>query len=398
MQRFEAARVLGRHGEQRALPALADTLTDAEPWVRLEAARALVRIGITKRQVKMIVRRLERTDPHLGFLLAEALGNLGPDAVPVLLKVLEDDESLGKTYAIMALYVAGRHGAPAVPKLVDLLKHESAAIRRQASEALRRLGPWAEEEVDLLLDRLEHGDEATQWTVILVLSSIGPAARDAIPRLRELLQKGPLRIRNAAAQALKRIDVARKQRKPHAALYDPKEATGRAPEAFSVRFETTRGNIDVEVKREWSPRGADRLFNLVKIGFYDDAAFFRVMKGFVAQFGLHGHPRVSVAWGEAAIDDDEVKVSNRAGWLTFARRGPKSRTTQLFFNLGNNDQLDKQGFSPVGRVLRGMEVVKALYSGYGETPSQETLRYEGTAYLKREFPNLDYIRRAVLLK
>ncbi len=346
----------------------------------------------------MIVRRFERADPDLGFLLAEAAGGLGAPAVPALVRALDSDEERVKSYAIMALSISGRHGATAVPRLVDLTKDDSPAVRRQASEALRRLGPWADEEVPALLDRLQHGNEATQWLVIRVLAGIGPAAKEAVPTLRERMRKGSQRARNAAAQALKRIDVVRKKRKPNPALYDPKRAGERAPDAFKVRLLTTRGEIDIEVKREWAPHGADRFFNLVKIGYFDDAAFFRVVKGFVAQFGLHGNPRVTAAWGEAVIRDDPVKVSNRARWLTFATAGVHSRTTQLFFNLGDSDHLDGKGFAPIGRVIAGWDVVKALYSGYGNKPSQQTLMYEGNAYLKRDFPNLDYIRSAVLLK
>jgi peptidyl-prolyl cis-trans isomerase A (cyclophilin A) len=171
----------------------------------------------------------------------------------------------------------------------------------------------------------------------------------------------------------------------------------RAPDAYRVTFATTEGEFTVRVRREWAPRGADRLYNLTRHGFYDGARFFRVIDGFVAQFGLSGRPRLDRLWREHPIPDDPVRLSNERGTVSFASSGEDSRTTQLFVNLGDNTRLDSIGFAPVGRVVEGMEVVDALYAGYGEGaprgagPSQGRIVREGNAYLQEEFPKLDYI-------
>ncbi|TXD39511.1 peptidylprolyl isomerase [Lujinxingia vulgaris] len=182
----------------------------------------------------------------------------------------------------------------------------------------------------------------------------------------------------------------------NAALLHPDAANEEAPETFKINFGTTKGDFVVEVTREWAPRGADRLYNLVKIGYYDNIAFFRVIDGFMAQFGIHGDPRVNQIWRDARISDDEVKQSNERGYVSFATAGPNTRTTQLFINFGNNAQLDSMGFAPVGRVVEGMDIVDSLYKGYGEGaprgrgPDQGRLQAQGNAYLKAEFPELDY--------
>ena len=151
-----------------------------------------------------------------------------------------------------------------------------------------------------------------------------------------------------------------------AALLDPSRATERAPARFRVRFETTKGPFVVEVTRAWAPRGADRFYNLVRAGYYDDVAFFRVIEGFMVQFGINGDPRVNAAWQAARIPDDPVTQSNRRGMVTYAMAGPDTRTTQLFINFRDNKGLDGQGFAPFGGVVEGLAVVDSLYSGYGE--------------------------------
>ncbi|HEX5580921.1 MAG TPA: peptidylprolyl isomerase [Gemmatimonadaceae bacterium] len=181
-----------------------------------------------------------------------------------------------------------------------------------------------------------------------------------------------------------------------------------APDSFVVRFETTRGPFDLLVRRHWSPNGADRLHYLARHGFYDGVRFFRVVPGFVAQFGLSGDTAVAAAWRERTIPDDTVRASNRRGTVAFARGGPETRTTQLFVNLKDNPRLDELngfGFPPVGEVVSGMEtVVDSLYQGYGEGPprgmgpSQDSIRVLGTPYLEREFPELDWVRRASVVK
>ena len=180
--------------------------------------------------------------------------------------------------------------------------------------------------------------------------------------------------------------------------------TRTAPATFTVKFETTRGDFLVDVRREWAPRGADRFYELVSGGFFDDQRFFRVVAGFVVQFGIHGDPRVAATWRGQRIEDDPVRTSNTRGTLTFATSGPNSRTTQIFINFGDNSRLDAAGFSPFGRVTSGMPVVEQLYSGYGDGaprgmgPDQGRIQGEGNAYLDQEFPKLDRIRKASLVE
>ena len=187
------------------------------------------------------------------------------------------------------------------------------------------------------------------------------------------------------------------------ALKDPSLAKLTAPEQFKVRFETTQGPIIFEVTRAWSPKGVDRFFNLVKMGYFTDMAFFRVVDGFVAQFGIHGDPEVSIHWADALITDDPVTQSNKAGTLTFATGGPDTRTTQLFINITDNDKLDTMGFSPIAKVIQGMDVVLKLYADYGDGPpygtgpDQGRIAADGNAYLKKSFPKLDYIQSAEIL-
>jgi peptidyl-prolyl cis-trans isomerase A (cyclophilin A) len=189
-----------------------------------------------------------------------------------------------------------------------------------------------------------------------------------------------------------------------AALLDPSRATERAPARFRVRFQTTKGPFVVEVTREWAPRGADRFYNLVRAGYYDEVAFFRVIEGFMVQFGIHGDPGVNAAWREARIPDDPVTQSNRRGMVTYAMAGPDTRTTQLFINFGDNKGLDSQGFAPFGAVVEGLAVVDSLYAGYGEGaprglgPDQGRTQAEGNAYLRSSFPKLDFVKSARVVK
>jgi len=175
------------------------------------------------------------------------------------------------------------------------------------------------------------------------------------------------------------------------------------PERYRVKFETSKGDFVIEVHLEWARRGADHFFELVNNRFYDGVRFFRVVRGFVVQFGIHGDPAVQRLWGEAAIRDDPVKQSNRKGFVSFAKLGPNSRTTQVFINLADNTSLDKDGFAPFGQVVEGMEVVERLWSAYGEIPPKgrgpDPVRIvrEGNAYLEREFPRLDWVVRARVL-
>lgn len=172
---------------------------------------------------------------------------------------------------------------------------------------------------------------------------------------------------------------------------------------YQVLLTTTKGPVKLDVHPEWSPLGAARFGELVESGFYADIAFFRVLDGFVAQFGISGDPAVSKEWRSRTIKDDPVNASNKRGTLSFAMAGPNTRTTQLFINYGDNAQLDGMGFSPFAQVVDGMEVVDALYSEYGEGaprgrgPDQGRVQKEGNDYLKKEFPDLDYVLSAEVL-
>jgi peptidyl-prolyl cis-trans isomerase A (cyclophilin A) len=164
-----------------------------------------------------------------------------------------------------------------------------------------------------------------------------------------------------------------------------------------VTFVTTKGNFVVQVTRAWAPQGADRFYNLVRHHFYNDMALFRVVPGFVVQFGLGPSPAVNKAWENAKIKDDPVTQSNAPGTITFATAGPNTRTTQLFINFGNNTFLDSQGFSPFGKVSGGMDVVQKIYSGYGEKPDQGAITSQGKAYTDKNFPTLDSIKSATIV-
>ena len=178
----------------------------------------------------------------------------------------------------------------------------------------------------------------------------------------------------------------------------------RAPDTVRVRFETSKGPFVVEAYRDWAPHGVDRFYQLVKSGFFDNDRFFRVLNGFMAQFGVHGDPAVSEAWKDRTIPDDAVAHSNARGVVTFAAKSaPNSRSTQLFINYRDNMNLDAIGFAPIGKVTEGMAVVDSLYSGYGEGipdgqgPDQFRALAEGNSYLRKDFPKLDYITKATLL-
>ncbi len=187
-------------------------------------------------------------------------------------------------------------------------------------------------------------------------------------------------------------------------LLTPDQLTETAPDVFQARFETSKGDFVIEVHRDWSPIGADRFYNLVSNGYYDDVRFFRVIAGFIVQFGIHGDPEVSAIWREQRINDDPVVQSNTRGFVTYAMGGANTRTTQVFVNFGDNGRLDEMGFSPFGQVVEGMEVVDALYSDYGEGaprgrgPSQATIQSQGNEYLTTSFPNLDFVRRATIVE
>jgi len=182
------------------------------------------------------------------------------------------------------------------------------------------------------------------------------------------------------------------------------DSTSSVPAKFRVKFETSKGDFVVEVTRDWAPRGADRFHELVASGFFDECRFFRVLDGFMAQFGINGVPSVQKKWRDRPIKDDPVKESNKRGYITYAMAGPNTRTTQLFINFGDNASLDRDGFSPFGRVIEGMKVVDSLYNRYGEGaprgpgPDQGRIQRQGNTYLNSEFPKLDFIKKATFVK
>ena len=184
-----------------------------------------------------------------------------------------------------------------------------------------------------------------------------------------------------------------------AALMKPAGLKERAPNVFKARFDTSAGVFVVEVHADWAPRGADRFYNLVKNGYYDGCRFFRVVPGFVVQFGINGDPAIQRNWTNATIPDDKVTQGNTRGFVTFAKSSePNSRTTQLFINFADNSRLNRQAFAPFGRVTMGMEVVDKIYNGYGEKPDQDRIEKEGNTYLTKNFPKLDYIKKATIEK
>ena len=178
-----------------------------------------------------------------------------------------------------------------------------------------------------------------------------------------------------------------------------KPTNQKAPDVYRVNLDTSKGPVVIEVTRANAPLGADRFYNLVKAKFYDNARFFRVISGFMAQFGIAAEPAMTKAWN-VPIQDDPVKTSNVRGAVTFATSGPNTRTAQLFINFGNNSRLDSQGFAPFGKVVSGMENVDKLYSAYGEAASQNQpqIEGEGNAYLNKQFPQLDYIKTARIVE
>jgi peptidyl-prolyl cis-trans isomerase A (cyclophilin A) len=204
----------------------------------------------------------------------------------------------------------------------------------------------------------------------------------------------------AALYAQKPAAPARRAPVGRPSLMSPSSLKATAPAVYKVKVVSTKGEFTIEVHRDWAPLGADRFYNLVKNGFYDDASFFRVIPNFMAQIGINAKPSLTKAWETAVIKDDPVKQSNTKGFVTFATSGPNSRTTQVFFNFKDNSFLDKAGFSPFGNVVDGMDVVDKLYSGYGEGapdgrgPSQAKVSAEGKPYLDKNFPELDSIKTA----
>ena len=240
--------------------------------------------------------------------------------------------------------------------------------------------------------------------VLLTLLAAGCAHGEPAPTSNGAEPKPTAAAPAKAAPPTAAAATAPAARDGNAPIYHPEKATEKAPEKFKVKFATTRGDFVVEATRAWSPNGADRFYNLVKLGFYDGVRFYRAVDGFMVQFGLSPDPSVNGAWARANIPDDPVVKSNTRGYVTFAMAGPGTRTTQLFINYADkNSRLDGMGFAPFAQVVDGMKVVDSLYKGYGETaprgkgPDASRAAREGEAYLAKEFPELDKIKEARLV-
>jgi peptidyl-prolyl cis-trans isomerase A (cyclophilin A) len=397
-ERFAAAVAIGELGAdgKPALKELIDRIGDEELYVRLAAGRAIVRVGIREKDISALIERLELVPPEVAWLLAEALAQ-HPKSIGPLMEALsaKGSKRLHRDLA-RALFLAGPRAAPALPLLLDRAVAKDAALRDIARDAIRRLSPWAVTCVPELTERIasEHAD--VRWIAVRLLTLAGPAAQSAIPALRKAAGGPDERLAKAARVALESIDVVASAN-TLTALLNPKSANERAPAKFRVRMETSQGVIVLELERALAPRGVDRFYNLVKLGYFDGCRFFRVMPSFIVQFGLTGNPKVNSAWRQATIEDDQVKGKNTRGTICFAMAGPNTRTTQMFLNLGNNPELDKKGFAPFGKVVKGLELLDKLYAGYRERPSQELITYEGNSYLKREFPKLDWMDRVTLV-
>ena len=184
-----------------------------------------------------------------------------------------------------------------------------------------------------------------------------------------------------------------------ASIKNPASLKETAPATYRANFDTSAGTFVVEVHRDWAPLAADRFYNLVKNGFFDNARFFRVVPNFMVQFGINGDPAIAASWQNANLKDDPSgKQSNKKGYVTFATRGKDTRTTQVFINFKDNSFLDSQGFAPFGEVTTGMDVVEKITDQYGEKPNQGSIQSQGNTYLKAQFPKLDYVKKATIEK
>jgi peptidyl-prolyl cis-trans isomerase A (cyclophilin A) len=238
-----------------------------------------------------------------------------------------------------------------------------------------------------------------------LLAGLLAITAQARPQAQPAQPKAPVQ---PATKATPAQGTATKKTPATARLYDrallhPALLKDKAPDQYKVKFTTTRGDFTVTVNRAWAPVGADRFYTLVKHHFYDNASFFRVLPGFVVQFGISAYPPVSAAWKSADIKDDPVAQSNLRGYIVFATAGANTRTTQVFINLVDNKRLDSMGFAAFGQVTEGMNVVEMMYEGYGEGapqgagPDQDQLEKKGKPYLDKGWPKLDYIKTATLL-
>ena len=227
--------------------------------------------------------------------------------------------------------------------------------------------------------------------IVMAMAGIGYAAVSVMPS----------RLTHAQIQEMARAELMLAQATGETPANPPAEPASdlpaKAPDRFKVKFECSNGVFVVDCHKDWAPLGVQRFYELVKSGFYDEARFFRVVPGFVVQFGLPADPAVGAKWFGSEFPDDPVKKSNEPGTISFATRGPNSRTTQVFINLGSNANLDGMGFAPFGEVTDGFDIVKAINPEYDQQPDQGQIRSRGNAYLEPQFPRLDYIKKATLI-
>ncbi len=242
--------------------------------------------------------------------------------------------------------------------------------------------------------------------ILVACGGAEPAAEDAVPSVEPPASAEPPSVEPPAAPPSPESEP-----EPTPTVLPPllnpahPDANATAPTEYRVVLDTTKGDIVLQIYRDWAPRGADRFYNLVRAGFFTDVRFFRVVDGFVAQFGMNGDPEVNAAWDAAEMPDDpSIGETNSRGRITFAHAGPNTRTTQLFLSIGNNAFLDRQGFPPFGEIVEGLGVLDSLHQGYGDFPPSGSgpdpgrIGVQGNRYLEREFPMLDYVRRARLLE
>jgi peptidyl-prolyl cis-trans isomerase A (cyclophilin A) len=254
---------------------------------------------------------------------------------------------------------------------------------------------------DQSLQYAKEGREMRKLALVIAAGILGVVARVSA----QTPDKSPAKPKASTAQktgAATKTGAASAAHSYDRALLRPALLKDKAPDTYQVKFTTTKGDFTVTVARVWAPRAADRFYNLAKHHFYDNASFFRVLPGFVAQFGLSVYPPVSAAWSKATIADDPVTQSNKKYYLTFATAGPNTRTTQVFINLADNPRLDGMGFAAFGQISEGMNVVDTLYADYGEGapsgggPDQGEIEKLGKSYLDKGWPKLDYIKTTTL--
>jgi peptidyl-prolyl cis-trans isomerase A (cyclophilin A) len=231
---------------------------------------------------------------------------------------------------------------------------------------------------------------------VTMIALVAALAAPVTPVLAQAAKTPPQRGRGTPATGVGRSTAAAAAA-AKARLKNPAAMRDVAPAEYRAIFDTSAGTFVILVHRAWAPRAADRFYNLVKHGFFDDCRFFRVVPRFMVQFGINGDPAVQGPWRIANLTDEPSKESNKRGTISFAKGGPNSRTTQVFINFRDNTQLDPD-FPPFGEVVSGMDAVDKINAEYREQPDQPTIQQQGNAYLIKEFPRLDYVKKATIEK